>query len=483
MRAKTGGNALEPAEIVLQIFSREVEEREWNQYFSDQEWQELRHLTLNQPFDLEQQTNYWSQLLLSWDARSLKPMRPVYDEVRAILDIYLDYLAQHFQRERSSLNQLMLSLSETQVNLQQKQLIFWRFEYEQKQFRVASLRGDNEQSQAEFYNLSELTQFVGENLKDKEQLIKDALDGLMGVLDASWTALFIYDDANAKQGTFYTLRHEEFHVYHESTFPHSDFWDLFWKASINESYLHDVFEPVPELELLFPGARSLITQTMKLSDDRLGLLISCSDEIRAFSGFRQLYNIFGTHMVSSLQNAHLHAQLNKLAITDALTGVFNRRHLEERLHHSFDLSRRYNRELSVLMVDIDHFKKVNDIYGHQQGDKVLISVVDALRKRLRSTDIIGRYGGEEFTVILQETGATGALSLANDLVAMMSDHKILLNDGQEVCVTISVGYASFPEHTLSLEPLVKYADEGLYLAKGNGRNQVGFAGPSQSMIQ
>lgn len=483
MRAKKSGNTLAPAQKVLQQLSTEMQEREWDQYFSDQEWQELKQLTLIQPFVVEQQAAYWSRLLLSWDARSLKPMRPVYDEVRAILDIYMDYLTQHFQCEHEHLNTLLLRLADTQVNLQQKQLIFWRFEYEQKQYRVEALGVENEQAQAEFYNLSELTRFVDENLKDKEQLIQDALDGLMGVLDASWTALYIYDDASGKQGSFYTLCHEDFQVHSPAVFPHTDFWNYFWRASINQSFQHDVHEQVPELEQLFPGTRSLITQTLNLPNDGRGLLIACSDELMAFSGFRQLYTIFGTHIASALRNTHLHAQLNELAIRDALTGVFNRRHLEERLHHSYDLSRRYNRELSVLMVDIDYFKLINDTYGHQQGDTVLKEVVATLLKRLRSTDIIGRYGGEEFTVVLQETGSTGAITLSEDLVRMMAETAIVLDDDQEVRVTISVGYASFPEHALNLDELIKLADEGLYLAKGNGRNQVGFATPSPTVIQ
>lgn len=478
MRAKTDLRTPEPGQRVLQKIEKELQEREWRQYFSEQEWHELEQLTLCSEPELELQAAYWSRLLMSWDTRSLKPFRPVYEEVRAILDIYLDYLGESLAWERSQMDFLLLRLADTQVNLQHKQLLFWRFEYEQKQQRTEALGTENERAQAEFYNLSELTQFVGENLKNKEKLIRDALDGLMGVLDASWAALYIYDDASGQQGNFYTLHHEEFQIYNDYVFPHTSFWNPFWRASINQSYQHEVNEAVPELEAIFPGTRTLMTQTLKLPNDGRGLLMVCSSDAMAFSGFRQLFNIFGTHIASALQNTHLHAQLNELAIRDALTGVFNRRHLEERMAHSYELSRRYSRELSLLMVDLDHFKNINDTYGHPLGDQVLKAVCSMLCKRLRSTDIIGRYGGEEFMVILQETGASGAQILSEDLVHMVSAAEIELEE-ISVPISISVGYASFPEHAIELDELIKQADDGLYLAKKQGRNRVGFVRSSE----
>jgi len=468
---------------VIQELQNYLAERQWRQYFSEHEWLELINLNTSDPQGLPKLVDFWSRLLTSWDTRSLEPHRPVYEQVRDILARYAQLLETHQAWPRTELDNLRLSLAETQVQLQQKQLLFWRFEHEQKQLRVRNLSLENEQAQAEFYNLSELTQFVGENLKEKNELIEDALDGLMGVLDAHWTALYIYADASGQHGTFYRLRHQHFEVLEDFAFPHTDFWNRFWRAPLNQAYIHDIYEPVSELEQLFPNTWSLLAQTLKMPNDGRGLLLACSEEPMAFSGFRQLFNIFGSHIASYLQNAHLHAQINELAIRDALTGVFNRGHLEERLDYSFELSRRYNRELSVLMIDIDYFKLLNDTYGHQFGDQVLIKVAETLQQRLRSTDIIGRYGGEEFLAILQETGVSGALIVSEDLVRMIEKLSFQPESGETVHVTISVGFAAFPDHVPTVDKLVKMADDGLYQAKKNGRNQVGFTGSSQTMLQ
>ncbi|MGV3522578.1 MAG: GGDEF domain-containing protein [Candidatus Sericytochromatia bacterium] len=461
---------------MMDVFSRYLDEHQWRQHFSEQEWSELNELSLQPEFELSAQAAYWSRLLVRWDTRSLNPLRPVYDEVRHMLQVYLDLLAEQCNCARAELNSLLLQLAETQVQLQHKQLLFWRFEYEQKQQRVASLHNDSAQAQAEFYNLSELTQFVSQNLKEESELIHDALDGLMGVLDASWTALYLYEDAGGHAGTFYRLQPGHFEVIHDLVFPHNDFWNSFWKTPVSQARLEMLLEPEPSVEALFPGTQTLLTQTLQMSKQGRGLLMVCSSEYGDFSDFRQFFSIFSTHMASSLQNTRLHARLNELAIRDALTSVFNRRHLEERLHHSYDLSRRYSREMSVLMVDIDHFKAINDTYGHQIGDEVLKQVSAILCLRLRSTDIIGRYGGEEFVAILQETGQAGADIVSHDLVRMVAETPILVPGHPALQVTISVGYAAYPVDALTVETLLKVADTGLYQAKNAGRNRVGFAG-------
>jgi diguanylate cyclase (GGDEF)-like protein len=312
-------------------------------------------------------------------------------------------------------------------------------------------------------------------------MIHDALDGLMGVLDAGWTALFLPHSPNSQQGSLFTLHQARFMIQPDYVFPREGFWQGFWQTE--QAQLQDLFGPVPEIEQIFPQTRAMLTQTLSLANRAQGLLIACSEEIRAFSGFRQLFNIFGTHIASALQNARLHAQINELAIRDGLTGLFNRHQLEERMRYSYDVSRRYGRELSVLMVDIDHFKTFNDTYGHQVGDLVLREVATVLKQRLRSTDIIGRYGGEEFMAILQETGEIGAEIVSQDLVRMVEALEIDAGLDKALKVTISAGYAYFPGDAASIENLIKIADLGLYQAKRAGRNQVGYAGQTKSVLQ
>ena len=425
----------------------------------------------------------WSSLLISWDARSLTPQRSVYDELKTILRYYLQLLHLYYNFDPQATDVLLLGLADTQVDLQRKQLLFWRFEHEQKQHRVNMMHGENERAQAEFYNLSELIQFVGQDLKEQEILIHDALDGLLGVLDASWMGLYLYDDASGQHGTLYSLKHEDFQVEREYSFPHSDFWNPLWKSSVNQAQLQDVFEPPEELNCFFENTHNLLTQTLKLPNDGRGLLMACSDDFAAFSGFRQFFSIFGTQLSTALHNAHLHSQINEMAIRDALTGLFNRRHFEEQYKLAYNLSRRYNREFSVLMLDIDHFKQINDNHGHQVGDEVLRFMGKILKQRLRSTDLLGRYGGEEFIAVLQETGPEGAEIAAQDLVDIVSQQAIDIGQGKTMQITISIGFASFPQNGQDMENLIKLADDGLYQAKRKGRNQVGFTDGVASVIQ
>lgn len=460
-----------------------LQQRQWRQYFSEQEWLELRHLSQQPDFDAASQTSYWCHVLTSWDTRSLTPHRQVYSELRQILELYLELSNRHRGWSALQAEPLLRQLAETQIELQQKQLLFWRFEYEQKQHRVQSLLGENDRAQAEFYNLSELIQFVSQHLKEETDLIHFALDGLMGVLDAQWTALYLHDGPDNRNGTLFTLRQARFTIQPEFPFPHEGFWQGFWQTAVTESQLQDFYSPIPELEQLFPRTHALLTQTLKMSDGSQGMILACSEEPMAFAGFRQLFNIFGTHIASALQNARLHAQINELAIRDSLTGMYNRHHLDERMRLAYELSRRYGREMSILMIDIDHFKYINDTYGHQTGDAVLREVSNLIKQRLRSTDILGRYGGEEFIAVLQETGQPGADIVALDLVRIVAAHEIQIGDGRQVRVTISAGYAAFPEDALQIESLIALADKGLYQAKHNGRNQVGYAGQGRTVLQ
>ena len=473
---KTHGTMMEELESYLN-------QRRWRQYFSEQEWLDLLQLSAMAQFELRRQADYWTHLLTSWDTRSLAPQRQVYGEISQILETYLEQMQQQHGWPLEVAEPLKLKLAETQIELQQKQLLFWRFEYESKLQRVQSMNSENDRAQAEFYNLSELTQFVSQHLKEETDLIHYALDGLMGVLDASWTALFLHDSPENNQGTLFTLRQARFTIQPEFDFPHEGFWRSFWQTDATEARQQDFFAPISELESLFPKTHALLTQTLMMPDHSQGLILACSDEPMAFSGFRQLFNIFGTHIASALQNARLHAQINELAIRDSLTGVYNRHHLEERMRFSYDLSRRYGRELSVLMVDIDHFKNINDTYGHQAGDAVLRTVALILKNRLRSTDIIGRYGGEEFLAVLQETGPAGAEIVSQDLVRIVASTRFDIGGGETVGLTISVGYAAFPSDAVTIDNLIAIADKGLYQAKHQGRNQVGYAGQPKSMLQ
>lgn len=166
----------------------------------------------------------------------------------------------------------------------------------------------------------------------------------------------------------------------------------------------------------------------------------------------------------------------KLATTDGLTELFNHRYFQDQLKMNIDASRRYNGHVSLIIVDIDHFKSFNDTYGHQAGDAVLRQVAQTIKRNVRATDIVCRYGGEEMSVILTNTDKEDALFNAKRVRKAVAERMFKLNATQEKHVTISVGVSTFPMDGETNQELIKVADDGLYYAKEHGRNQVGISG-------
>jgi len=163
--------------------------------------------------------------------------------------------------------------------------------------------------------------------------------------------------------------------------------------------------------------------------------------------------------------------LEKLANTDSLTGVWNRRYLLNIAEKETQRSRRYNRPLSVLMIDIDHFKNVNDTYGHAVGDDVLMTMTETIINYLRNLDILGRFGGEEFVVLLPETDNKAAVITAERIRVNIEQINIPV-DGKSVSITVSIGVASYQKGDANIDALIQRADAALYQAKNQGRNRV-----------
>jgi diguanylate cyclase (GGDEF)-like protein len=178
----------------------------------------------------------------------------------------------------------------------------------------------------------------------------------------------------------------------------------------------------------------------------------------------------------AIQNARLFNQVQELATLDALTGVASRRHFFDLARREVERAKRYHHPLSLLMIDIDHFKQFNDTYGHVAGDQALQAIATRLRDNLRENDSIGRFGGEEFLVLLPETGIEQALQVAERLRGAIGARPITTDQG-EVGLSVSVGVASCEGagQPLSVEQLLKLADDALYVAKHRGRNQVQVA--------
>jgi two-component system, cell cycle response regulator len=165
-----------------------------------------------------------------------------------------------------------------------------------------------------------------------------------------------------------------------------------------------------------------------------------------------------------------HEIIFRMTVTDGLTNLCNRKQLDTLLSEEIPRARRHGRELSVLMLDIDHFKAINDAHGHLTGDYVLRGLAAILQKRLRPNDRLGRYGGEEFCAILPETPLASAARIAEELRALVEAH-VFVAEEQRIRVTVSIGAGSLRE-AMALEDLYRCADEMLYEAKRTGRNKV-----------
>lgn len=168
--------------------------------------------------------------------------------------------------------------------------------------------------------------------------------------------------------------------------------------------------------------------------------------------------------------------LFELATNDKLTQVLNRGSIEAAIGSCIENHKEYNMDYSLVMFDVDHFKKVNDVHGHQAGDDVLVALAKITKNRLRESDMVGRYGGEEFMALLPNTNASGATALAENLRTIIEGTPIKTADAGDVNITVSLGVVTFSDvEDLNTHNLIKKADAAMYYSKHSGRNQVTYA--------
>jgi diguanylate cyclase (GGDEF)-like protein len=177
--------------------------------------------------------------------------------------------------------------------------------------------------------------------------------------------------------------------------------------------------------------------------------------------------IIARQLAATFKAADLHAQVVELSLTDPLTGIYNRRYFDLFLGNEVERSRRFGRDLAIIMIDIDHFKEYNDTFGHPAGDQALQSVVLSLQKGHRSADVLARIGGEEFALILPETEIVGALAVAARIRDAMADAPELKRS-----LTVSIGVSTLHGSDIEAATLIQQADLALYQAKRTGRNRV-----------
>ncbi|HEY9790722.1 MAG TPA: diguanylate cyclase [Candidatus Obscuribacterales bacterium] len=197
----------------------------------------------------------------------------------------------------------------------------------------------------------------------------------------------------------------------------------------------------------------------------------CETQAQWTQHYETFFGQIADQLAIGVTNARLYKRVERQATTDGLTSLFNHRTGQEKLAEQLRLAERYQRNLAVVMIDIDHFKSINDTYGHPVGDSVLKAVARAIRRDCRDVDIPVRYGGEEFLLVLPEVNQEGAVVVAERLRKSLQREQIM-HDEVQLSVTASIGVAAYPEDTESHHNLLELADKALYMSKRLGRNQV-----------
>jgi len=221
-----------------------------------------------------------------------------------------------------------------------------------------------------------------------------------------------------------------------------------------------------------PSMPSLLVLPLIVHERVLGTLVLGSSTKHAFSeAVRPALEVLASHMAVSLSSARMLKRLEEQATTDGMTGLLNKRTLIVEAERRIKVADRFKKPLSLLVTDIDHFKNVNDTYGHDVGDVVIKGLGEVLRRIKRDTDIVGRFGGEEFVIVCEQTDEEGAKNLAERIRRELENTTFQTELGS-LSVTCSVGVAPFPVAGRDWESLFKATDEALYVSKRSGRNQV-----------
>lgn len=229
--------------------------------------------------------------------------------------------------------------------------------------------------------------------------------------------------------------------------------------------------------------RSHITFPLVAGGETIGSLSLASPVAGAFSASDvQVFSLITYQLASAIYNAQLFRRTQEMAITDALTGLYNRRHFEEVLDHEYLRAQRYGHPLSLAIIDLDHFKRINDTLGHLAGDMVLQQISRLLRESVRHVDVVSRYGGEEFTLLLPNTSLEEAAVLAERL-RLTVQGRTFVTSQHRVNITISSGVATLGEDVPTKEMLIQHADEALLLAKSQGRNRVCLHVPHGGVVE
>lgn len=311
-----------------------------------------------------------------------------------------------------------------------------------------------------------------------EEVLDATMDCISKIVEADFTALALYDEQTGVSTILRAVGVERREDIEGKTFRAEESL-VGWVTSPERYLFYPDFRTRKIQKPIFGKNISAVKNIgtffcypLVSGSEFLGSLTLTFEEDHALPEYeRNALTTLARMAATSISNAYLHNRVARMATTDGLTGLYNHRYFQERLSERIEEARRHPTRHSLVLVDIDHFKKVNDTYGHPVGDEVLKRLAILLKESVRTIDLAARYGGEEFVLLLANTDRKGALQLA-ERVRKEAKKLKFETDEAEFSITLSMGVATFPDDARTKESLIENADEALYYAKEHGRNKV-----------
>ena len=330
------------------------------------------------------------------------------------------------------------------------------------QTREAALKEVSEKEQHVIRALAMLAEMMGFITSEVkfESILQTFLEMTKSLLKAEHSGIFIFEGESKELKLFKTTIKGE-------NAPSLDCAKTMLIGPLGEAIKTSSILRINEVTAEFPPnhpvVKSFIALPLSSSNNKMSALLITINKSGGFTSDDE--DTLFSFAFQAFQSLVLHEEIARLAVTDGLTGLYNHRAFQEKLSEEINRAERYVKTFSLIMLDIDHFKSFNDIYGHQTGDRALKEISKIISGELRTVDFPARYGGEEFIIILPETWCDGAVIVAERIRNAVAEHPFTSEGGERLLLNISAGVACYPDDAASKEDLIKKADKALYFCK------------------